>query len=57
MEFLRAKDDRLLHGMTIAQAASVIAIIVGIVVWQRLAPRDAAAPGPWLTRGAATAAP
>ncbi len=57
VEFLRAKDDRVLHGMTIAQAASSVAVVVGIVVWQRLAPRDVAAPGPWLAHGAAAAAP
>ncbi len=50
VEFLRAKDDRLLHGMTIAQATSIVVVVIGVVVWRRLAPRAAIDPGPWLTR-------
>lgn len=36
IEFLRAKDDRLLHGFTIAQATSVGLIAVGIYLLNRL---------------------
>jgi phosphatidylglycerol:prolipoprotein diacylglycerol transferase len=36
IEFLRAKDDRVLHGFTIAQAASLGIIAVGAVVMTRL---------------------
>lgn len=36
IEFLRAKDDRVLHGFTIAQAASLGMIAVGVYVVRRL---------------------
>jgi phosphatidylglycerol:prolipoprotein diacylglycerol transferase len=35
VEFVRAKDDRILHGFTLAQAASVIVVIVGVVLLRR----------------------
>jgi phosphatidylglycerol---prolipoprotein diacylglyceryl transferase len=56
VEFLRAKDDRVLHGMTIAQAASVVAVIVGVIVWRRLKDRAPIPPGEWLQRTAASTA-
>lgn len=36
IEFLRAKDDRVLHGFTLAQAASLGMIAVGVIVISRL---------------------
>jgi phosphatidylglycerol:prolipoprotein diacylglycerol transferase len=36
IEFLRAKDDRVLHGFTIAQAASVPMVAVGLFLISRL---------------------
>jgi phosphatidylglycerol---prolipoprotein diacylglyceryl transferase len=36
IEFLRAKDDRVLHGFTIAQAASLGMIVVGAIVISRM---------------------
>ncbi|MGE5758972.1 MAG: prolipoprotein diacylglyceryl transferase family protein, partial [Gemmatimonadota bacterium] len=36
IEFLRAKDDRVLHGFTIAQAASLGMIAAGMIVMARL---------------------
>lgn len=50
VEFFRAKDDRLLGSFTVAQAASVVIILIGIVVMARLAKAGEAAPGPHLTR-------
>jgi phosphatidylglycerol:prolipoprotein diacylglycerol transferase len=35
VEFVRAKDDRFLGPFTIAQAISVVLIVVGIVLWAR----------------------
>ncbi|MEO5825242.1 MAG: prolipoprotein diacylglyceryl transferase [Gemmatimonadales bacterium] len=53
VEFFRAKDDRLLGSMTIAQAFSVFLVLLGsylIVRWSRA---GTVAPGPWLERGVA----
>ena len=50
VEFFRAKDDRLLGSFTVAQATSVVVILIGIVVLARLAKAGEAAPGPHLTR-------
>jgi phosphatidylglycerol:prolipoprotein diacylglycerol transferase len=47
IEFLRAKDDRLLGGFTVAQAVSLAVVVIVSVVWARR-PR---------ARGAARAAP
>ena len=52
VQFCRAKDDRFLAGMTVAQATSVTIVLVGIVIWQRLAPLAPAEPGQWLRQGA-----
>lgn len=35
VEFVRAKDDRILHGFTLAQAASVLVVIIGVVLLKR----------------------
>ena len=43
VEFVRAKDDRLLGPFTLAQATSVLLVVVGIYVMQRLRQPDAAA--------------
>lgn len=51
VEFFRAKDDRLLAGMTVAQATSIVIVLVGIVLWRRLAPLGKADPGAWLRAG------
>ncbi|MGH7524273.1 MAG: prolipoprotein diacylglyceryl transferase [Gemmatimonadales bacterium] len=52
VEFLRAKDDRLLGQFSVAQLASVVMVIVGIVVIATLSNRPRAAPGDWLIAGA-----
>lgn len=36
VEFLRAKDDRLLGPFTVAQATSVLVVIVGVMIWSKL---------------------
>lgn len=51
VEFLRAKDDRLLGGLTYAQGMSVVLVLVGITIWTTLAPKDPVDPGDWLRRG------
>lgn len=40
VEFLRAKDDRVLHGFTIAQATSVAVILVGLALVRRWSEDD-----------------
>lgn len=55
VEFFRAKDDRFLAGLTVAQATSMAIIVVGIVIWQRLAPLGPTDPGAWLRSGSGTA--
>jgi phosphatidylglycerol:prolipoprotein diacylglycerol transferase len=52
VEFLRAKDDRIPGGLSIAQVASVVMVIVGIAVMKALSLRPRAAPGEWLVTGA-----
>ena len=51
VEFLRAKDDRLLGEFSVAQVASVVMVIVGAVVITQLSPRPRTAPGDWLVAG------
>lgn len=51
IEFLRAKDDRLLGMFSVAQVASVVMVIVGIAVIARLSPLPREAPGSWLRSG------
>jgi len=43
VEFVRAKDDRLLGPFTLAQATSLLLVIAGIYLMQRLRQPDAAA--------------
>jgi phosphatidylglycerol:prolipoprotein diacylglycerol transferase len=52
VEFLRAKDDRIPVGLSIAQVTSVVMVIVGIAVMKALSLRPRAAPGDWLVAGA-----
>jgi phosphatidylglycerol:prolipoprotein diacylglycerol transferase len=52
VEFLRAKDDRFLAGMTIAQSVAVASILLGTGLVVRLARGDRVNPGSWLERGA-----
>ncbi|MGE3525392.1 MAG: prolipoprotein diacylglyceryl transferase, partial [Gemmatimonadales bacterium] len=49
VEIVRAKDDRLLGPFTLAQAMSVLLVIVGIVVWHSLRSRPQVDPGPYLS--------
>jgi len=42
VEFVRAKDDRLLGPFTLAQATSALLVLVGIVILRRLDAADAA---------------
>ena len=51
VEFLRAKDDRLLGGLTYAQGMSVVLVVVGFAIWTTLAAKPAVDPGEWLRRG------
>lgn len=50
VEVLRAKDDRVLGGFTIAQATSLLVVITGLVVVNRLARAANPAPGAYLTK-------
>ena len=50
IEFVRAKDDRLLGPFTIAQLTSVILIAIGAVLVAKLRTAPAVAPGEYLTR-------
>lgn len=51
VEFLRAKDDRFLGGLTYAQGMSLALIVTGAIVWNALAKRPPAEPGEWLLHG------
>jgi phosphatidylglycerol:prolipoprotein diacylglycerol transferase len=51
VEFLRAKDDRLLGPLTYAQGMSVVLIVAGAITWNALAKRPPADPGEWLRKG------
>lgn len=53
IEFLRAKDDRLPGGLSVAQIASVVMVIVGAAVIVRLSRLPRASPGNWLVMGGA----
>ena len=50
VEFLRAKDDRLLGAFTIAQAMSLLVATTGVVVMMRLRDAGQISPGPWLQK-------
>ena len=52
VEFLRAKDDRLLGAFSVAQLTSAVMVIVGTAVLVELAPGPRVAPGEWLVAGA-----
>jgi len=54
VEIFRAKDDRFLAGMTVAQAAAMVSVIVGIALWTGLSGAKPVEPGPWLSRGSGT---
>jgi phosphatidylglycerol:prolipoprotein diacylglycerol transferase len=56
IEFVRAKDDRLLGPLTIAQGVSLILIAIGLVVSTRWKNNDALESGVYLGRKAATVA-
>jgi phosphatidylglycerol:prolipoprotein diacylglycerol transferase len=43
IEFVRAKDDRLLGPFTLAQVTSVLLVVTGLLIMQRLREPDAAA--------------
>jgi phosphatidylglycerol:prolipoprotein diacylglycerol transferase len=49
VEFLRAKDDRLLAGFTVAQAASAVVVLIGLGLAAKLTGPDPA-PGPYLEK-------
>lgn len=51
VEILRAKDDRFLGPLTLAQATGLLSIVVGAVLWSRLAAAETVDPGPYLSRG------
>jgi phosphatidylglycerol---prolipoprotein diacylglyceryl transferase len=53
IEFLRAKDDRLHDGLSVAQIASIVMVIVGTAVIARLSPLPRATPGEWLVMAGA----
>ncbi len=48
VEILRAKDDRLLGVLTVAQSFSVVLVVVGLVLMTTWGGQGAAAPGAWL---------
>ncbi len=54
VEIFRAKDDRFLAGMTIAQATAMVSVLVGIALWTGLSGAKPVAPGSWLTKGSGT---
>ncbi len=51
IEFVRAKDDRLLAGFSVAQATSLVIVVVGMVGFARLRGAGAAMPGGYLNGG------
>lgn len=51
VEFLRAKDDRFLGPLTLAQATGILSVIIGVTIWQRLKGAETIAPGAYLTQG------
>ena len=54
VEFLRAKDDRFIGGLTLAQLFSVLMVLVGTVLVARWTPLGRVAPGLWLEGGKGT---
>ena len=57
VEFLRAKDDRFLGGLTYAQGTSVLLVLVGVAIWSTLAAKPPVDPGDWLRRGGGSTKP
>ncbi len=55
IEILRAKDDRFLGPLTLAQATGIVSVIVGAWLWSRLVGAGPIAPGAYLSRGKASA--
>jgi phosphatidylglycerol:prolipoprotein diacylglycerol transferase len=51
VEILRAKDDRFLGPLTLAQATGILSIVIGAALWSRLAPAAAIEPEAYLQRG------
>ncbi len=51
VEFLRAKDDRLLNGFTVAQLTSVLLIAAGAWIISALYRKPEVDPGPYLQKG------
>jgi len=49
VEFVRAKDDRLLGPFTVAQATSVLLVLIGLAIWFRLKDASDPDPGPYLS--------
>jgi len=56
VEFLRAKDDRLLGGFTLAQLASLFVVVAGVIVVTKLLKAGELNPGTYLRTGPAKAA-
>lgn len=52
VEILRAKDDRFVAGLTLAQLTSIALVVIGATVWSRLASAAPIPPGAWLQHGA-----
>jgi len=50
VEFLRAKEDRLVAGITLAQLTALAIVLVGAVLAARFKNAGAAEPGPYLSR-------
>lgn len=48
VEFLRAKDDRFLGPLTLAQATGLTSIVIGSLIWRHYQVADAIAPGGYL---------
>ncbi len=56
IEFVRAKDDRVLGPLTIAQGTSILLVLIGVVVVTRWKAPDELSSGPYLGRKAAVPA-
>ena len=54
VEFFRAKDDRFVGVLTLAQLFSIALVVLGAALLTRWSPLPRLAPGPWLERGNAT---
>ena len=54
VEILRAKDDRLVGPLTIAQVTSIGVMVAGAIVYAKLKPAAVVEPGEYLARTAST---